>query len=194
MKDKLARLTSGIFNPFLLSIIVIILLAFKESTDTLYSLKWAGISLAFSALPVLLAVWWLVHLKKLDGVFNNPREQRNRIYVMATLLGAIGFAIMWVFDPPQLLRATFTAGLVAILVFMIINFFWKISLHTAFISATATLITLVYGAPGAITLLLLPAVGWSRIALKQHTISQVTAGAVCAAGIVLVVFWACGCV
>lgn len=194
MKDKLARSISGFFNPFVLSCLVIVLLAFKEPVNTLHSLKWAGISLALSVLPVLVAVWWLVHQKKLDGMFNNPREQRNRIYIMATLLGVIGFAITWVFDAPQLLRATFTAGLVSILVFMVINFFWKISLHTAFISAAATVITVVYGAPGAITLLLLPAVGWSRIALKQHTIAQVTAGAVCAAGIVLVVFWACGCV
>ena len=88
--------------------------------------------------------------------------------------------------------ATFTAGLAAIVIFMVINLFWKISLHTAFVAAAATLLIIVYNPVGAWTLVLVPLVAWARIEMKLHSPAQVTSGALLAAAIALIVFWCFG--
>jgi membrane-associated phospholipid phosphatase len=192
MRERLARLTSNILNPFLLSFILIILLAVESTDSSSEAVKWALISIAISVLPVFLVVIYLVRQKRLEGVFANPRQQRNGIYILASALGAVGCGIMWYFNAPKLLSVTFSAGLASIIIFMVINRFWKISLHTAFMSASVTIITIVYGAIGALTILLLPPVAWARISLNQHSPAQVITGAVLSAVILLVVFWRFG--
>jgi membrane-associated phospholipid phosphatase len=188
MRERLARLTSNILNPFLITFVVIVLLSFKATADTAGALKWTSISVALSVLPIFVVVVYLARLGKLDGIFVNPRHQRHRIYLLASVLAIAGCMVLWYFDAPELLTASFTAGLTAIIVFMVINFFWKISLHTAFMAASVTVLIMVYGAAAAWTVVLLPPVAWARIEMKQHSPVQVAAGALLAAVIVVLVY------
>ena len=188
MRERLAKLTTDILNPFLLSIIVFILLVVESTNNANEALKWILISLVLSVLPVFLVVVYMVRRKKLEGIFANPRQQRNGIYILASVLGAVGCGVMWYFEAPRLLSVTFTAGLISIVAFMVINCYWKISLHTAFVAGSVTIITIVYGALGALTILLLPLVAWARISLNQHSPAQVITGALLSAAILLVVF------
>ena len=192
MRERLARLISNILNPFIVSVIVIVLLAVKDASSTADAMKWALISLAISVLPIFIVVIFLIHRKKLDGFFANPREQRSVVYILASALGAIGCGILWYLDAPELLAVAFTAGLASIVVFTGINYFWKISLHTAFTAASVTVIIMVYGATAAWTLVFLPLMAWARIELKQHSVAQVITGGLLAAAIVAGVFWGYG--
>lgn len=192
MRERLARLISNTLNPFVISAIIIVLLAFKETSSITDAIKWASISLAMSVLPIFIVVIFLVHSKKIDGFFTTPREQRSVVYLLASALGAIGCGILWYLKTPELLKITFITGLIAIIVFMVINYFWKISLHTAFMAASVTLVIVVYGACSVWTILFLPLVAWARIELKQHSITQVAAGGLIAAVIVAGVFWGFG--
>jgi hypothetical protein len=188
MKERLSRLTSNILNPFLVSFGVIILLALKDATSIIDALKWALVSIVLSVLPVFAVVFYLVRRKKLNGIFVNPREQRNGIYLIASALGAIDCGVLWYFRAPDLLAVSFTAGLVAIVIFTAINYFWKISLHTAFMAAAVAVLIMVYGAAAAWTFVLLPPVALSRMELKQHSWAQVITGAVLAVAIVTGMF------
>ncbi len=192
MRERLAKLTTDILNPFLLSFIVFIMLAVESTDSANEALKWILISLVLSVLPVFLVVVYMVRQKRLEGIFANPRQQRNGIYILASALGVVGCGVMWYFEAPELLSVTFTAGLISIVAFMVINRFWKISLHTAFVAGSVTIITIIYGAPGALTILLLPPVAWARIRLNQHSPAQVITGALLSAAILLVVFWGFG--
>jgi membrane-associated phospholipid phosphatase len=192
MSERLAKLISNILNPFLIGVVVLILVAL-DTTDTVAdAFKWSLIALALSVLPVFILTICLVRFKKLDGLFTNPRQQRNVIYILASALAALGCGLLWYLDAPRLLSATFTAGLAAIVVFMIINYFWKISLHTAFMAASVAVVIIVYGAAAAWMSILVPPVAWARIKLKQHTLTQVITGGLLAAAIVVGVFWGCG--
>jgi membrane-associated phospholipid phosphatase len=188
MRQKLARIITNVLNPFLLSLLILVLLSIKSSTSTEEAIKWSLIGLALSVFPVFTVVIYLVSKKKLDGIFINPREQRHRIYLLAILCAVIGYIILVVLDAPQLLVATFAAGLAAVIVFMAINLFWKISLHTAFITASVTVLIIVYGGVAAWTVLLVPLVAWARIEMKRHNPAQVLTGSVLACFIVTVVF------
>ena len=188
MRERIARLISNTLNPFLICAVVIVLLAFKDTTSTAEALKWAAISLVISVLPVLAAVTWLVRRKKMDAFYDNKRRQRYVIYILASVLGAIGCGLMWGLKAPELLAVTFTAGFAELVVFMGVNFYWKISLHTAFAAGAATILCLVYGVVALWTLAFLPLVAWARIVLKQHSIAQVMTGAVLAGAIVVAIF------
>ncbi len=144
MRKRLAKLTSNILNPFLVSFVVIMLLSFESASSTSDALKWALISTALSVLPVFVVVVCLVCNKKLDGIFVNSRRQRFKVYLLASACAVAGCVVLAYFGAPLLLIAAFVAGLVSIITFMSINFLWKISLHTAFVTASVTILTIVY--------------------------------------------------
>jgi len=189
MKETLARLITNVLNPFLVGFVVIVLLAFEGTDTTVDALKWAAISLALSVLPVLAVVIYLVRRKKLDAVFENPRRQRIGIYLLAVTLGVFGWWLLRYLNAPEELEATFAAGAAAVLVFAVINFFWKISVHAAFLAGGVAILVMVYGDVGFWLVLLLPPVIWARVQLKQHSWWQVVAGTAIAAAVTVVVFW-----
>jgi membrane-associated phospholipid phosphatase len=188
MTKRLARIISNIVNPFLVSFVVIILLAFESTSSTSDALKWSSISIVLSVLPVFAVVIYLVRNQKLEGVFVNPRRQRNKIYLLASTLAVVGCLVLFYAGAPRLLVAAFVSGLVGIVVFMGINFFWKISLHTAFATASVTVLIIVYGAMGALTAVVIPPVAWARMGTKLHSPAQVITGALLAAVIMVIVF------
>lgn len=192
MRQRIAHLTSTLLNPFLVCFIIIILLAWHTTNSLASALRWAVIALVFSVLPVFTFIVYQVRRKRLESIFPEEQGQRKMIYALASALAAIGCGVMWHFGAPRLLAVSFLAGLLAVVIFMIINYFWKISLHTAFISSAAVVLTVIFGIKAAWVFILLPLIAWSRLELKMHTPAQVITGAVLAAAIVTVVFWGFG--
>jgi membrane-associated phospholipid phosphatase len=192
MRQQIARLISNILNPFIISLITIILLVWYTTSSLASAFKWAAIALGLSVIPVFCFMVYQVRHNKLDTFFPEGQGQRKIIYVIASALAAIGCVVMWYFDAPRLLTFSFIAGLAAVVIFMGINLYWKISLHTAFISAAAVVLTLVFGVKAAWVFVLLPLVAFSRLELKLHTPAQVITGALLAAAIVTLVFWGFG--
>ena len=188
-RKRIAKLTSNVLNPFLVSLVVIIILSFKSASSPLEALKWSLILTALSVLPVFSVIVYLVRNQKLDGIFINARRQRSKIYLLAVACTVIGCIVLSFLEAPLVLVATFVAGLSALVIFMGINLRWKISVHTAFVAASVAILTILYGTIGAATAVLLPPIAWSRIELEHHSPAQVAAGALLAALIIAVVFY-----
>jgi membrane-associated phospholipid phosphatase len=192
MKQRIASLTSSVLNPFLVCFITIVMLAWHTSGSVASTFKWAAIALVFSVLPIFGFLVFQVRRKKLDSIFPEGQGQRRVIYALASAVAALGYVVMWYFSAPRLLAVSFLAGLLAVIVFMLVNFYWKISLHTAFVAASAVVLTVIFGARVAWLFILVPLMAWSRLELKLHTLAQVSVGAVLAAVVVTVVFWGLG--
>ncbi len=192
MRERIASLTSNILNPFLVSPVLILLLSFKSISSTLDAVKWSLILIAVSILPVFLVIIYLVRSQKLEGPFINIRKQRTKIYLLAGVCASVGCIVFHYLGAPPTLVATSVAGLSGVVVFMCVNLLWKISLHTAFVTASVTALIILYGSIAAVTVVLVPLIAWSRIELKHHSLAQVAAGALLAALIVVVVFYLFG--
>ena len=192
VRKRIANLTSNILNPFVVSLAVILLLSFESTSSTLDALKWSLILIAVSILPVFSVVVYLVRRGRLDGVFTSVRGQRTKLYWLAGACAGVGCVILVYCEAPLILLATFVAGLSAVVIFMGINLLWKISLHTAFITATVTVLVILYGWIAAVAVVLIPLMSWARIELKHHSLAQVATGALLAALIVVVVFYLFG--
>ena len=191
-RKQIANLTSNILNPFSVSLIIILLLSFESTYTTLDALKWSLILIAVSILPVFSVVVYLARNSRLDGIFTSVRKQRTKIYLLAGVCAVVGGVIITYLDAPLVLRATFVAGLSAVVVFMCVNLLWKISLHIAFVTASATILVILYGLIGAVSVVFLPLVAWARIESGHHSPAQVATGATLAAVIVVVTFYLFG--
>lgn len=187
-KKRAARLTSNIVNPFSVSFAMIILLSFASASGTLEALKWILISIALSIFPVFAVIIYLVRHHRLEDIFIKARKQRTRIYLLASACAAVSCLVLYYLGAPVALVASFLAGLSAMVIFMFINLWWKISVHTAFATAAVTVLIVLYGSIGLVSAALLPPIAWARIDLEHHSPAQVAIGALLAALIVVAVF------
>ncbi|MFC2010652.1 hypothetical protein ACFLUL_03625 [Chloroflexota bacterium] len=189
IKQRIAGLTSIILNPFLISLTLILLFSFTSTPSTSEAIKWVLISMAVSILPVSVIVIYLLRHGTLDTFFINVRQQRTRIYLLGCLCAITGCFILSYLQAPQVLVAGFTVALLTTIMFMLINLWWKISVHTGFIAASSVVLVMMYGWVAAATIALVPLTAWARIELKYHSLAQAVSGAVLATLIAVAVYY-----
>ncbi len=192
VRKRIADLISNILNPFLVSLIIIVLLSFESASGISDALKWSLILAAISILPVFSAVVYLLRKGRLNGIFTAVRRQRTAIYVLSGVCAAVGYVILLISKAPMMLRAAFATGLSGVVAFTVINLWWKISLHTALVTALVTVMVILYGWIATAGLVLVLLIAWARLALKQHSLAQAVAGAVLAALITVAAFYLFG--
>ena len=188
-RQRIANLTSNILNPFLISLAVILLFSFSSTTTTREAIKWSLISMAVSVLPIFLVILYLLRSGGLDAIFANARQQRTKIYLAAGISAIAGYFILSYLKAPPILVAGFTALLSMAVIFMCINLWWKISVHTGCIAASSIVLVMLYGWTAAATVPLVPLTAWARVKLERHSLAQAVTGAVLAALIAVVVFY-----
>ena len=83
----------------------------------------------------------------------------------------------------------FATGLSMVLIFTLINLWWKISIHTAIVAASATVLVLLYGWMAAASVALVPLTAWARVELESHSLAQTVSGALLASLLVIFMFY-----
>ena len=155
----------------------ILILSFESAAGVLDALKWALILISIGILPVLATAVYLVRKGKLDGIFTSIRQQRTRIYLLSGVCAGVDYAILHYSGAPLMLVATYAIGLSAVAIFTVINLWWKISLHTALMTALVTILVIVYGWIAMVAVVLVFLIGWARLVAKQHSPAQVAVAA-----------------
>ena len=161
MNKKIATVISRIFDPFVTLGAVFIIL-FVGSP------KFIPAFLLMIGLPlVLFIVAW-----KTKFVSNwDVSKRRERPKILWTLLGIEIIA-------SGMLKTTVTFPVLLVLAgFTLITHFWKMSGHTVAASLFTGYVIIRFGWGWWPVLLLVPLVGWARVIRKDHTVLQVTAGA-----------------
>lgn len=189
MRKQVAKLTSNIINPFLTGAVLILLISLSAAGSALEAIKRALILIALNILPIFLFVVWLVRHSRLDGIFASVHKQRVRIYGMAIILVGVSCIILFFLKAPLTLLAFFVTSFSVSVIFMCINLRWKVSVHTASIAAAVTILFILYGSRAMAFIVLVPLVGWGRVELEYHSLSQVAAGALLAPLILVVEFY-----
>src|SRR3989344_8626010 len=95
MQKSIAKLISIIFGPVVLIVLLSFLVAYKETGDSIYALKWQ----IFSSLFVL-ASGILVYLGEWIGIFSDPekkRKEREKFYKLVIMLLSV-YIVFVVFD------------------------------------------------------------------------------------------------
>ena len=130
----------------------------------------------------------LVRLGKVTDHHVSDRRQRAPVLLMA--LGSIlaGLLVLHAAGAPSSVVAMVLAVVGGVVVLAAVSPFWKMSGHAAAISCSAVVAVLMLGPAWTPLLVLVPAVGWSRVVLRAHTVAQVVAGSLFG-GVVMAGIW-----
>ena len=127
-------------------------------------------------IPVLVIRWWLVVTKRVSDWDIRNRSQREKplLILLAFTLLNLWYALY--FGNPVLTQL-FVIFIVWILGFAAVTLFWKMSGHAGITALATGFVIAWYGWAWWPVLLLVSLVGWARVVTKNHTVTQVIAGA-----------------
>jgi membrane-associated phospholipid phosphatase len=148
---------------------------------------WAGVgwgllgALFVAVLPTLFIDFGVRRGRWAD---RNVGARRPRLVVLGFITAsvAVGLVLLVVLGAPRLLIGYLAFMLGSVAVLAAITFVWKISIHCAVASGSVAILALTYGPLVLFGYVLVALLAWSRVALEDHTVAQVVAGAVLGAG------------
>ena len=173
---RIARQVSNILAPATVSVPMMILIALYKASSILSALAYAGLALFFMSIGPFAYILIGVRLGKLSDVDVSKRTERVGPFIFGLISICLGWFALVLTHGPAPLISTVIVTAISGLIMMIITLWWKISLHASTVGAAATILTIFYGAVMLPAFALLVLVGWSRIVLRRHTLSQVIAG------------------
>jgi membrane-associated phospholipid phosphatase len=187
--DRLAKVVSGIFHPFLVVIPTMVVAMLREGSTIEQSILWTILVICVVILPLL----FLVYRGVRSGRYSDPsisiREQRHSLYLVAEILLLLLLAALLWGRAPTILVACLISAILVTLIASLINYrFTKLSLHSIGMAGCITVLILTIPVLGFVMALFAPVVGWARIRLKHHTPFQILLGWAVSAICVLIVF------
>jgi membrane-associated phospholipid phosphatase len=114
----------------------------------------------------------------------NVGARRPRLIVLAFIAVSVatGLILLALFGAPRLLTGYLAFMLASVAVLALVTVVWKISIHCAVASGSVTILALTFGPLVLGGYVLVGLLCWSRVAVRDHTVAQVVAGAVLGAG------------
>ena len=110
----------------------------------------------------------------------NVGARRPRLVVLAFITASVatGLILLAALGAPALLTGYLAFMLASVVALAAITLAWKISIHCAVAAGSVTILTFLYGPPVLAGYLLVGVLAWSRVALRDHTVAQVSGGIV----------------
>lgn len=177
------RLLSNILSAPAIAAAVTIIFSLS-SPDIFLSLTLGFLFLVF--FPVLPFFYFLE--RKIIDFDASDRRKRTTILLAASANYAAASAVFYWLDYHAMFSISAAYFFVTSAV-LIINLFWKISIHAAGAAGPTTALVYVFGT-GLLPLYILTAVvAYARFRLKAHTIPQLAAGAIIAAVVTFLVYF-----
>ncbi len=186
-KNRTARWITETLQP---PVVVSVQLLISPLTQAGFpgTMAYGALAALFVCVIPLLLLLVLVKLGKVTDHHVSDRKQRAPVLLMALASIAAGLLVLNAVGAPQSVVAMVLGVVGGVVVLAAVSPFWKISGHAAAISSSAVIAVLMLGAPWLPLLLLIPAVGWSRVVLRAHTVAQVVAGSLFG-GVVMAGIW-----
>jgi hypothetical protein len=91
---------------------------------------------------------------------------------------AAGLALLAALGAPGLLTGYLSFMLASVMLLALVTLVWKISIHCAVASGSVAILAFSYGPVALSGYALVALLGWARVAMRDHTVPQVVAGAV----------------
>jgi membrane-associated phospholipid phosphatase len=186
LKKRLARIISELSNGFMTMVLTPVIAIYTSTLDTFSKLTLSIAYLLSSILPYFV----LKAFGRVSDYEFTKREERPPYFTTIAILFGITSLYTSTLGNEIVTNVTLSMFLITTLM-TIITYFWKISGHMTY--STFLFVTLIYIFPNNPYLYLLflftPFIGWSRIELEKHTLSQVTLGTLLTLLISILIYW-----
>ncbi|MEV7607071.1 phosphatase PAP2 family protein [Paenarthrobacter sp. NPDC089322] len=182
-----ARVLTEVFQP---PVVVTVLLLISPATEPGFpgTIRFGLLGALFVCVLPLSYVLVMVKLGRITDHHVSDRRQRPMLLLLALVSVVAGLLVLQLLQGPVGVSAMILALIGGIAVLAAVSAFWKISGHASAIAAAAVIVVLMFGPAFLPLLLLVPAVGWSRVVLRAHTLGQVIAGSLFG-GLVIAGLW-----
>lgn len=186
-KNRAARWLTEVFQP---PVVVSVQLLISPLTQPGFpeTMGYGALAALFVCVLPLFLLLVLVRLGKVTDHHVSDKGQRAPVLLMTLVSIVAGILVLGVARAPESVLAMVLAVVAGVVVLAGVSPFWKISGHAAAMSSSAVIAVLMLGPVWSPLLLLVPAVGWSRVVLRAHTVAQVIAGSLFG-GIVMAGIW-----
>jgi membrane-associated phospholipid phosphatase len=181
-----ARFVTDAFEPKNWIIALTVLVGWH--VDRIAGIGWGLLGALFAAvIPITFIKYGMRRGRWAD---RHVGVKQHRLIVMTFIIASVatGIALMATLGAPRAMVALIVSMLTTLAALMAITTKWKISVHAAVSSGAVVLLALTYGPWMLLLYPLVALVGWSRIALKDHTPAQVTAGVLLGAAVAAATF------
>ena len=145
-----------------------------------------GLGLLFPLLSILLCFLLLVffpflpviyfYRKNVVDLYVSKRESRTPFFLIALTSYSFAAIIFFVTNTKIMFLLALGYAIVT-LILLVVNLFWKVSIHCAGVTGPIFALIFVFGVHVLPLSLIIVAVAWSRIKLKNHTFTQTLVGA-----------------
>ncbi|MFI2564943.1 phosphatidic acid phosphatase [Paenarthrobacter sp. NPDC018779] len=178
-----ARVLTEVFQP---PVVVSVLLLISPAIEPGFpGTMWFGLLAAFFVCVLPLAyVLVMVKLGRITDHHVSDRRQRTPLLLLALASVVVGLLVLQWLHGPVSIAVMIIALIGGIGVLAVVSAFWKMSGHASAISSAAVIAVFMFGPAWMPLLLLIPAVGWSRVVLRAHTLAQVVVGSVFGGGVI----------
>ena len=173
---KLARIISTVFVPPSFTIIIYTLFAFQLESEPSKQAATILIALVFGFISPIVLFLILRKKGKLADQDASIKEERTIPFLIAIVFYLIGLMLMIKYQLNIISIAFWFCYISNTVITIFINKVWKISAHAMGAAGPSSAMVFTFGWIGILLLPIVILVGWARIELKCHTISQVVAG------------------
>jgi len=174
--NKFAKIISYIFDGSFISIPILLLICLIVVDNKLEAVGWAFLCLLFGVAIPYLYIGFLYKKKEIDSMHIPKKENRIKPLLLTCASYTVCFIILYVLDGPVFLKSIFAVSIVSTIILTIITYFWKISLHTSWITFIVITFNILFGRWMLLMIPLIPVIGWARVRVKEHTVNQVIFG------------------
>ncbi|TLM84254.1 phosphatase PAP2 family protein [Pseudarthrobacter sp. NamE5] len=187
VKNRTARWLSEVLQP---PVVVSIQLLISPLTQPGFpeTVGYGALAALFVCVLPLFLLLVLVRLGKVTDHHVSDKRQRAPVLLMALASILAGLVVLGAAGAPESVVAMVLAVVAGVVVVAGVSPFWKISGHAAAMSSSTVIAVLMLGPAWSPLLLLIPAVCWSRVVLRAHSVAQVIAGSLFG-GIVMAGIW-----
>jgi len=137
----------------------------------------------FAFVPFLSILYF--YRKNVVDLYVSKRKTRTPFFLIAITSYSFA-AIIFLFTNTKIMFLLALGYITVSIILMIVNLFWKVSVHCAGVTGPIFSLIFVFGINAIPLSLIVGLVGWSRIKLKNHTFAQTFVGTLIALTVGLV--------
>ena len=186
-----AQLITKILSPVTTGLATLVIAIFVQQIALSQKIFWFALALSMAIVPM--AIIYLQYKSgKITSLWSPSALERRDSFMSWVLISFIFSAISFWLDAPRLIFALGLVFLVLGAVNFLLTSIFKISIHSEMVTLLVITAILSVSVGYIFLVLLIPLVGWARIYLKNHTLSEVSYGALLSVLAVYFVFYIFG--
>ncbi|MEV7169362.1 hypothetical protein AB0O42_06645 [Streptomyces sp. NPDC089922] len=185
-ESRAARLVTDQLDPKTWIIADTVLVGWH--TGGVSGIGWGLLGCLFAAVLPLAFIKYGIRRGRWTDRHVGPKRQRLVVMGFVSASVTTGILLLWTLGAPRAVLALIAAMLVTMAALLAVTPVWKISVHAAVSSGSVAMLAMAYGPWVLAAYLLVAAVGWSRVALRDHTPAQVLAGTAVGAAVASATF------